>query len=121
MYHSLISLSLSNAAVSIYLGVNHPTTVALIVPNYAQLATMWYQKLAKPIAAPFPGVDELNDPSKTHLELFDAPEFKQLISDEVCMSVCVCVCMCVYLYLYIYVYMNMCVCVYICICIYVCV
>ena len=69
---------------SIYLGVNHPTTVALVVPNYAQLASMWYPKLAKPIAAPFPGVDELNDPSKTHLELFDAPEFKQLISDEVC-------------------------------------
>ena len=100
MYHSLISLSLSNAVVSIYLGVNHPTTVALIVPNYAQLATMWYQKLAKPIAAPFPGVDELNDPSKSHLELFDAPEFKQLISDEVC------VCM--------YVYMYVCICIYIC-------
>jgi len=64
--------------------VNHPTTVALVVPNYAQLATMWYQKLATPIAASMPGLDELNDPSKTHLELFDTPEFQQLISDEVC-------------------------------------
>ena len=99
MYVSLISLSNAAAAVSIHpsihLGVNHPTTVALVVPNYAQLASMWYQKLAKPIAAPFPGVDELNDPSKTHLELFDAPEFKQLISDEVRVYVCVCV-WCVY-------------------------
>jgi len=98
MHHSLISLSLSNV-VSIYLGVNHPTTVALIVPNYAQLATMWYQKLAKPIAAPFPGVDELNDPSKSHLELFDAPEFKQLISDEVCVCMYVCMYVCIYVLL----------------------
>ena len=78
--------------------MNHPTTVALIVPNYAQLATMWYQKLAKPIAAPFPGVDELNDPRKSHLELFDAPEFKQLISDEVCMYMYVSMYVCMFHY-----------------------
>jgi hypothetical protein len=96
--------------------VNHPTTVALIVPNYAQLATMWYQKLAKPIAAPFPGVDELNDPSKSHLELFDAPEFKQLISDEVCVYVCM------YVSKYLCIYECMYVCIYVCIyiCMYVC-
>ena len=90
--------------------MNHPTTVALVVPNYAQLASMWYQKLAKPIAAPFPGVDELNDPSKTHLELFDAPEFKQLISDEVCVCMCVYVCVYVCVCMYVFVY----VCEYVC-------
>ena len=64
-------------------GVNHPSTVALVVPDYVQLATMWYPKLTKSIAARVPGIDELNDPNTTHLPLFDTPEFQQLISDEV--------------------------------------
>jgi long-chain acyl-CoA synthetase len=60
-------------------GVNHPTTIALIVPNYVNLAA-WCAKQGKTL-----DMKQLADPTTKTLDLFADPAFQELISSEVSM------------------------------------
>jgi long-subunit acyl-CoA synthetase (AMP-forming) len=63
-------------------GMNHPNTIVLIVPNYANLA-LWYEKQGKVLKSKMPTQEELTNPDTKHLATFDEPAFVELITSEV--------------------------------------
>jgi long-subunit acyl-CoA synthetase (AMP-forming) len=63
-------------------GMNHPNTIVLIVPNYANLA-LWYEKFGKELESKMPAESVLNDPATKHIPTFDEPAFVDLITQEV--------------------------------------
>ena len=63
-------------------GANHPHTVALVVPNYVNLAA-WYEKHARDLETKMPAAEVLSNPATAHLDMFDEPAFRDLISQEV--------------------------------------
>ena len=61
-------------------GNNNPHPIALVVPNYANLLP-WCEK--KALGGKTPTAEQIADSKTEHLEIFDAAEFKDLISQEV--------------------------------------
>jgi long-subunit acyl-CoA synthetase (AMP-forming) len=63
-------------------GNNNPHPIALIVPNYVNLVP-WCQKYAAELSAKAPTPEQLANPDRTTLEIFDEPAFTDLINQEV--------------------------------------